>query len=372
MQLITDVAGLDAIEPAWRDLASARGNAFVTPEWFRSWFRHYGEKATPFVLTVSRPDGSLEGVVPLVRVDEGRRRILRFAGANLGDYFHPACHESAEPRVAAACSQMLQEHRSGWSLAILHNTEAGAAWPRQLAGSTGLAPLGGAAGSMPYISLGDVAWKRYLAERSANFRSQLRRSTQRLETEHRVEFRTTAAVDDLDRDMTTFFDLHGERRRGASLLSEPRAQAFHRDFASRALKQGWLRLSFLEVDGSAIAALYAWRIGPRYGYYNAGFDPGWSRSSAGFLLLNRTIRDAIDEGADEYDLMLGDEQYKRRFASAERRVRALMLAPRLHPMRVAFGLEVGARRAVAALPAWVEAAARRVLRPIAGRLPGAR
>ncbi len=134
MQLITDISGLEAVESAWRDLATTRGNAFITPEWFRSWFRYYGEKATPFVITVSRPDGSLEGVVPLVRIAEGRRRVLRFAGARLGEYFHPACRESDESRVVAACSQMLQDHRSEWSGAIFHNTDASAAWTRQLAG----------------------------------------------------------------------------------------------------------------------------------------------------------------------------------------------------------------------------------------------
>ena len=196
MQLITDISGLDAIESAWRDLATARGNAFITPEWFRSWFRYYGEKATPFVIAVSRPDGSLEGVVPLVRVAEGRRRVLRFAGANLGEYFHPACRESDESGVVAACSQMLQDHRSEWSGAILHNTDASAAWPRQLADGKGLAPLGGPLDSMPYVPLKGVTWEQYLADRSAKFRAQLRRSTRRLEEDHQLEFRTTAATDD--------------------------------------------------------------------------------------------------------------------------------------------------------------------------------
>jgi CelD/BcsL family acetyltransferase involved in cellulose biosynthesis len=372
VQLITDISGLDAVESAWRDLATARGNAFITPEWFRSWLRFYGEKAMPFVIAVSRPDGSLEGVLPLVRIAEGRRRVLRFAGANLGEYFHPACHESDESRVVAVCSQTLQDHRSAWSGAILHNTDASAAWPRQLADGKGLALLGGPSDSMPYVALKGVTWEQYLADRSAKFRAQLRRLLRRLEADHQVEFRTTTAVEDLERDMTTFFELHGERWRRASRLLDPCAQAFHRDFASRALKRGWLRLTLLEIDGTAVAAMYAWHIGPRFSYYNGAFDPRWSRCSPGFLLLNRTLRDSIDEGVEEYDLMRGDEPYKRRISSAERRVRAVMLAPRLHPMRIAFGLDATARRAVAALPPRARSRVHQVLRPIARYLPGAR
>jgi CelD/BcsL family acetyltransferase involved in cellulose biosynthesis len=373
LELITQLSALEAIESEWRNLAAARGNVFLTPEWFHTWFRHYGERATPFVLTVRRTDRSLDGVLPLVRIGAGRRRVLRFAGANFGDYFQPVCHENDESRVVDAFARVLRDHRSEWSVAILHNTDVGATWPLQLARSVGrLAPLAGPSVSMPYVALKGVSWERYLEARSANFRSQLRRSTRRLEKRHRAVFRATGDADQLERDMTSFFDLHARRRHARSRLLDPSAQAFHREFASRALQRGWLRLSLLEVDGVAVAALYGVRIGRRYGYYNSGFDPDWSRFSVGFLLLNRTIRDAIDEGAGEYDLMLGGERYKNRFSSTERRVRAFMLAPRLHPVRIAFGLEVGARRAMATLFSEGSASTRRLLRPIARRLPGAR
>jgi len=108
VKLITDLSELSAIEDAWRDLACARGNAFVTPEWLRSWLGHCGERAKPFVIAVSREDGSLAGVLPLVRVREGRRQVLRFAGAELGNYFHPACHEDEELRVIDECSRILE------------------------------------------------------------------------------------------------------------------------------------------------------------------------------------------------------------------------------------------------------------------------
>ena len=65
----------------------------------------------------------------------------------------------------------------------------------------------------------------------------------------------------------------------------------------------------------AVAGWYGWRVGDRFSYYQAGFDPAWSRYSVGFLLLAETVREAIAEGAAEYDLLLGDEAFKARFAT---------------------------------------------------------
>ena len=135
--------------------------------------------------------------------------------------------------------------------------------------------------------------------------------------------------------MAEFFALHAARwdeLRGR--LDDPRARRCRRstrDFAAAALERGWLRLSFLEVEGTAVAALYGWRIGGRYAYFQAGFDTAWADASVGLVLMAHTVREAIEEGADEYDLLLGDEDYKARFATDERRVESLVVAGALRP-----------------------------------------
>jgi CelD/BcsL family acetyltransferase involved in cellulose biosynthesis len=112
-----------------------------------------------------------------------------------------------------------------------------------------------------------------------------------------------------------------------------------------------LRLYRLEVDGTAVAAWYGWRVGERFSYYQAGFDPSWSRYSVGFLLLAETIREAIHEGAAEYDLLLGDEAFKARFATDERLGRRVLLAPSISGGRLAAAAMGLARSAMRAMPA---------------------
>lgn len=370
---MSDRAALVALESEWRSLAVSRGNAFVTPEWFFSWLDHYGDGSTPLVVVARGEKGELRGVVPLVLSDSRRRGVVRFAGSNLGDVFHPACAERDEPELIDATLAALGERRSDWSSLVLHGAGSKTNWQSHLArAGARLALSGGRPAPMPYIDLAGLSWDGYLAGRSRNFRSQLGAARRRLERSHDVTFRRTTAEADLSGDMTSFFDLHAARHATDSLLCDGRAQTFHRDFAARALANGWLRLSFLDIDGAPAAGLYCWRLGHRYSYYNGGFDARWAQSKVGFILLGRTIHDAIDEQAGEYDLLLGDKPYKRRFADAELTAQTLVITPSLHHQRLLFAAQRCTRRTVGALPTAVQQRLRRHTRPLARRLPTTR
>ena len=138
---------------------------------------------------------------------------------------------------------------------------------------------------------------------------------------------------------------------GGSAISSPRISAFMASVCRRALAQGWLRLWTLEIDGIPAAASMGWRVGDRYAYYLPGFDPAYGNRSPGLLLLARTIEAAIEEGAAEYDFLLGDEQYKSRFANAVREVETEILGPRWSSHVLVVRCERTLRRIGRVLPA---------------------
>lgn len=354
MDLVEDLDAFAEIEADWRRLAELRGNAFVTPEWFRAWHRHYGRSAAPFVLVVRAGGAELRGLMPLTLVRRGRAKILHFAGWNHGDHFHPVCAEEAQDEIAEAAMRALPAHLHRVSL-LLDNVSAEASWWRDLAP---LRPGFGAVhlrqSSLPYIPMRGSTWQDYLASRSRNFRSQAGRRRRNLERGHEVRFRRSEDPSHIEADMDTFFELHDARwavRSGSSLAGE-RPRAFHLDFARAAQARGWLRLWFLEIDGVPAAAWYGWRVGGRYAYYSAGFSEEWAEAGVGGLLLGHTIESAFSEAAEEYDMLLGDEPYKLRFASAERRVQTVALAPRLGWRGLRLRLDAGLWRTSRRLPDW--------------------
>lgn len=346
MSAITDLSGIAAIEDDWRRLAVERGNAFLTPEWFRCWWNRYGEDATPFV-TVSRGDGGgVRGLMPLLLPGAGRPRVCRFAGANLGDHFHPLARIEDEVEVAAVAGEALRDAPAPWSVIALDKAELERPWLPALAEATGRRTHGfvRAPTPLPRIDLTKHEdWDAYLGSRSSNLRQQVRRFERRLAKDHEVSLRRTESPSELDRDLETLFDLHDRRWEERTSLSSDTARAFHSEFAAAALQQGWLRLWLLEVDGEPIAAWYGWRLGGRYAYYNSGFDPERSPLRPGLVLLAGVIRAAIEEGAEEFDFLLGGESYKSRFAEDSRTVHNVAVARSWHPALVLTGAEAGMR-----------------------------
>lgn len=346
----------DPVESEWRALAEQGGNAFLSPEWFRAWLRAYGDGVEPFVPLVHGEGGSLRGLLPLALDRAGHPRVCRIAGANLGDRFHPVCAPGDEAEVAAEVGRSLASSPAPWSVIALTHVQTEPAWVEALAEGTGarVRMRQRIAGPLPYLELGAYGgWEEYLQSRSSNFRQQVRRFTRRAAEAGAMRLRRTEQPEELPADMETFFRLHDLRfgPRGGSTLSSERAQAFQRDFAASALRRGWLRLWFLELDGVPAAAWYGWRLGDRYSYYNSGLDPSHSELRPGLVLLAAVIQSAFEEGAAEFDFLLGDERYKYRFAEGERTVSDVAIARSLpNPAGVLTGAEYGARALVRRLP----------------------
>ena len=372
--LVREIEQLEPLYDRWRDWAVERESAFVTPEWFRLWMRHYAEQDQPLVAVVRDGRGALAGLLPLVRARSGRSRTVRFAGSSLGDIFEPVAPAGCEADVARAVGRALRSAPGGRPVLVLENVEAEASWWRELsraAGYGGRPPVGRPA-SLPRVALEGRDFQSYLAARSRNLRSQVGRKRRALERDHDVQFRWTADEAEVAADVRTLFELHDRRwdaRSGDSSLSSPRARAFLADFSMAAFERGWLRLCVLEAEGAPVAAWLGWRIGGRFAYYQAGFDPAWADRSVGFVLLSETLRRAAVEGSREYDMLLGEEAFKLRFADSARDVTTAVVAPRLRPARVLAATEAQLRDAAHRLPEALRERARRRGRGVLERLP---
>jgi CelD/BcsL family acetyltransferase involved in cellulose biosynthesis len=363
VELATDIGEVTALAAEWRALAERRGDAFLTPEWFLAWLRHCGRDWKPHVAVVRTAGGTVRGLLPLVSSKSNGGRDLRVCP--IGDRFHPVADPVDEEPVAVAVASAIAPPEQGLRSLLLENVEAEGEWWQALAKASPapLATVERDEATLPFVELAGIDWDEYLAGRSRQLRSQLRRKLRSLQKEHGVRFRRTRSADEVPDDLATLFRLHDARwaeRSESSAIADPEIREFHHEFASAAFERGWLRLWVMEVDGAPIAALYGWLIGGRWSYYQAGFDPEWSRHSPGFLLLGETIRAAIEEGATEYDMLRGDEAFKRRFATSSRTVRTILLAPRGNQAHINAAAVDRLRRAWRTLPARPRARARRL------------
>jgi CelD/BcsL family acetyltransferase involved in cellulose biosynthesis len=345
---ISDLEELRTYDSEWRKLAERCGNVFLTPEWFRCWFDHYGAKSAPFVPILRGTAGKVRGLFPLALARSGHPRVCRIPGADLGDHFHPLSDPGEESEVGAAVGEALASAPEPWSILALHHVDLQRGWLPALAAGTGLRLRARERNpdTMPRIDLSvHENWDAYLAALSSKLRYQIRKSTRRLADRHSVQVRRTETAEEVRSDMSTFFDLHA-RRYPTSALGDEQARAFHLSFAAAALERGWLRLWSLAIDDVPAATFYGWRVGPRYLVYNQGFDPHWAKSSPGLVLLSAVLQSAFEEGASEFDFLRGDEPYKYRFADDERTISDVTLARSLpHPASLVASAGHGAYKA---------------------------
>jgi CelD/BcsL family acetyltransferase involved in cellulose biosynthesis len=300
-------APFEELPAAWRELVEVSPGAtpFQTLEWQTAWWRHFGRGKRP--LTVAVYEGEdLVGLMPF-SLSRGPWRALRPSGVGPSDYLHPLAREGYESPVAERIGQAIQEI-GGVDLIDLQQVRETRAFAR-FAPQEHLIPQA----TCLVLDLPET-YDAYLSMLGKSLRYDVRRLDKSLFKGGRASLQAVGPAE-IGAGMNVLLDQHRRRwrRRGLPGAFVGGAARFHQDWAHQAVRNGWLWLSVLRLDGRPIGAIYAMALGRTCYYYQAGFDPAHGSISPGTLLVAETIRRAIDEGKTEFDFMRGDEPYKRRW-----------------------------------------------------------
>lgn len=357
VEVTTDEAGLDALRTEWNEAAAASldPNVFLTWEWLRTWWRHFGEgrvEARLHVVTV-RDDAGLVAAAPLFRsrtkVGPFSAWVLRPISYDAGDYggflLVRRQHEAIDK---------LTDHLAGQLAGPLGTGPQTISLSRLPSDSTLLTHLSDRADrqgtlQVKEIDLGDACpyadvRDGYNLNRHLK-KHKVRQRMRRLSEKHEVTFGHHTG-DSLDDGLEALVDLH--RRRWddrqddfQGLLADSGQEAFLLD-AIRALdSQGWLQLLTLRADGRPVAVELDFCFARRVYMFKGTFDPDFAEFSPGQLAHYRVFEDGIAAGVQEFDFLRGDHPYKRRWANNDRRLITLTLtrsgvAGRLSPLRTRF------------------------------------
>ena len=321
----------------WTSLCrdSDADNVFLSWDWVETWWEVFGPTKELAVATAH--DGSnLVGVAPLYRWragGPGRPGVLRLLGS--GDSVSPDYLSFVTRRgYEVPATVALLEHvlRPGGAKALdMSDTPEDAPLLRLLASNSGARQWSWSVAQCsecPYAVLPN-RWEDYEGGLTRNMRSNLRRRTRKLMGELGARVLRWHATEQIDAGVAELARLHRLRWTGRAErygFSDAGYLAFHRRIAERFAAHGWLRLYGLEVDGAVIAAWYGYRYGDVLYYYQSGFDPAWYAHSPGMVLKATVIREAIEEGVKELDLLKGAHPYKRSWADRSRRTVRLMIA----------------------------------------------
>jgi CelD/BcsL family acetyltransferase involved in cellulose biosynthesis len=329
---IDRVGDLNRLAPQWNQLLSesAANGPFLTAEWLHAWWTHLGRHRKLQVLTVL--DGhDLIAIAPfwLSRGPIGMFSRFEFLGTGCAgsDYLDVIVRRGRERDALEALTASLAARKCALRLNHLPPTSFGSRLAASLA-SGGWTSKTTAAGVCPFIPLAGHTWDTYLATLGAAHRANVRRRLRALAQAFDVRFELVASEADRAAALQALVGFHEERfgRRGTTFLTGA-LQAFHADVTRRMLASGSLRLYALRLNGAIAAVMYGFASPHRFYFYQHGFDARYGSSSLGLVLMARTIEAAIEEGAAEFDMLWGTEQYKSLWARDERPLYQVQLYP---------------------------------------------
>jgi CelD/BcsL family acetyltransferase involved in cellulose biosynthesis len=308
---------------------------FLTHEWLSTWWKHLREDRQ-LLLLAARENGRLIGVMPLaMRPPQYARmipRILEFISSGIigSDYLDAITLQGHETEILRGFShelcrmglmlQFTQLRRDGCVVAALPEILRRDRWT---ASETTI-------NVCPFIDLANHSWESYLATLGSSHRYNFNRRLRALSKSFNLRFETIQSRDRADSALDVVIDLHRKRwdsRGNSEAFPTAPIIEFHREFVELAAERGWLRLRILFLDDRPAAAIYGFRFGPTFYFYQSGFDPAYSKHSIGLVTMGLSIKAALEEGASEYDFLHGDEEYKFHWARSKRELGRLEMHP---------------------------------------------
>lgn len=327
--IIQDRAALAGLSREWNALlrASAANSVFLTWEWAAAWLDVVHPTPRLAVITVRDAGGELLGIAPFYHAP---MRFLRVAPIRalrvLGDQFSGSeypdliLRKGAEDPAIAAIVQALREQVK-WDCL----------WIKNASGQSGVESRFEALchrGGFPFhrrpcsfaVEQLPESYEAYLATLSGNARSSMRRQAKALRALGSLTLvrcddgrQTPAMLDTLYRLHNLRWNAVGQK---GSFERKPLMRAFYDAFASVALRNDWLALYVLELDGKPLAAQYGYVYDGVYGQMQEGFDPD-APEGAGNVLRAMAIEDLICRGVRTYDFLGGFTEHKRRWGAQE-------------------------------------------------------
>ena len=316
----------------WNELlrSSNADCVFLTREWIYTWCKHLADGGDLSLLLVHQ-GRRLIGLAPLC-IREGWFATAEFPGSGFvgSDYLDFIARRGYEEVACKMLARYLEKKR--WGLRF-KNLKAGHAAAERIAASLkrqGWRTAEKRINVCPYIPLAGFTWESYLATLGSEHRYSFNRKCKRLYQNYEVHFQAAETRGECEAALNTLIELHGKRWRArgrSDAFHTPELITFHREFAEIARMRGWLRLFILSLNGTPAAGLYGLFYNRRFYFYQSGFDPAFEKLGVGTVTMGLAIRSAIEEGAEEYDLLHGDEAYKRHWAREQRTLSRIELYP---------------------------------------------
>jgi CelD/BcsL family acetyltransferase involved in cellulose biosynthesis len=294
----------------WDELAERVATTpFAHPEWILAWCEAFAPRLQLETVTVRRA-GRLAALVPLVRARSGVR-----APANWHTPQFELLAEDGDAR-AELCERLLAGRP--WSAALRFVSPDAAGALAAAATHAGYLVLRRSLTRSPVIDLRGRLWEEYASTVRSDHRSDIRRRWRRLREQGEVEVELADGSERLETLLGEGLSLEAaswKGRAGTAILSHPQTERFYRRVTQWAAERGWLRLTFVRLDGRPVA--FSLDLEHRNVHHNLknAYDETQHHCSPGKLLTGLLVERAFARGLQGYEFNGAPERYKLAWAT---------------------------------------------------------
>ncbi len=307
MKVLTTQHALEAIAVEWDRLPAAQADPLLTHRWMSAATElHAGDQLHA---VCNLRESRLVAVAPLAATRRSGIQWLEFIGSAV---LYEPCDLLAESDTdrQQLCDWLVGLKKPLLLQRVPVNSGTGAALQRAALGRGRLLKASSAPSHRVDIQ-GD--WDAYLAGRSSQLRSGLRRKRAMLEQSGPVTFDTLRPTpDELPAVLDEAFDVEADGWKGAAgtaLKQNDHLRQFVSELARRFAATGDLRIYFLRSGGRAVAMSILLEFDRRLWEIKIGYRESAARASPGRLLLWEILRDAFSRGLKGYEFLgAGDGQ----------------------------------------------------------------
>ncbi|MBI2572025.1 MAG: GNAT family N-acetyltransferase [Candidatus Schekmanbacteria bacterium] len=316
----------------WHDLLenSKSRELFLTWEWMSAWWQHLSEGRCMRLIALWRRE-ELVALAPLMRKRWPFSPLELLGTGSVGsDYLDIIVRDGCEEEVLEALAKHVTVRRRAL---VLGQLAAGESFARRLAArlvGRGWHQSATTTNVCPIVRLEQPTFEDYIASLGPRHRQNFRARCRKLQQRYAVSFALAGTDQERREALEDLLVLHFKRwqeRGGSDAFHTRSLRDFHEELSREALERGWLRLFLMRLDGRPAAAVYGFRFGHRFLYYQAGFDPALADRGVGLVMAGLVIRHCMEEGVTEFDFLHGEEPYKYLWAGERRTLECLRLYP---------------------------------------------
>ncbi len=343
---INRVDEFKSIRGTWNDLLgkSRDRNIFLTWEWLFKWWEHFGTNKKLQILIIE-DQGDTIGIMPMLcstyHTFLFSYNIVENIGMNLSDY-GGIIYSDMDDGQLNKMFDLIKDYLSYNKLTlrfdqvpddskflnILH---------KQSFHQDSLFIGEKKTGVSSYIPI-QSSLDNHLNKLSKNFRKNLRRGEQNIEKKYgKIKFNKILTLNSLDNNLKDFWDLNQKKMNNQNLPCFNKIQMeFLTEVSKEFANNGWLSLSFLDVNGQHASVVLGFEYEDRYYFYQTGSDPNYSSYSIGNIHILYILEDLIVRGLKKFDFLRGGEGYKLRWQSLPKSNNRIVIMPKSYISKFQF------------------------------------